>query len=66
MGFDLYGEMPQMNKDTKEYKTYHKYVDMNFSDKQKIFEEKPELQDKYYEEMGQYEEDNPGFCVCKL
>ena len=61
MGFDLYGEMPKMNKKETEYSTYSKYVDMDFSKKQDLFKENPEIQDKYYEEMNQYEEDNPGY-----
>ena len=60
MGFDLHGEDPKINKGFDEYPVYGKYNFMPWGDKEKDFKENPELQELYFKEMDQYEEDNPG------
>tara|TARA_R100000808_G_C2149807_1_gene158345 strand:- start:1201 stop:1698 length:498 start_codon:yes stop_codon:yes gene_type:complete len=59
MGMDLYGNNPKENKKLSEYPVYGKYRDMNFKVKWEELKEK-ELESKYFDEMGQYEEENPG------
>ena len=60
MGFDLYGENPKQRANIDKFPTYSKYVDMNFSEKLEKFEKDEKLQTKYYNEMSEYEEANPG------
>ena len=60
MGMDVYGNDPKQHKELSEYPVYSKYKDMNFKVKWEELKEK-KLEDKYFDEMGQYEEDNPGY-----
>ena len=62
MGFDLYGMNPAMrNIDEDKYPVYNKYVGMDFTERQEIFDNaKEDLQKEYYEEMTAREAENPG------
>ena len=60
MGFDLYGLAPKMNKDIKKFPTYHKYKDMDWIKKDKVFNDDEKLRKKYWEEHDDFEESNPG------
>jgi len=61
MGFDLYGENPIQKTSVKKFPVYAKYVDMDFTEKQKEFNKDEKLQSTYYNQLGEYEEANPGF-----
>ena len=60
MGFDVYGLSPKMNKDIKKFPIYHKYKDMDWKDKQEVFDRNEKLHDKYWEEHDEFEKSNPG------
>ena len=60
MGMDVYGNNPKQHKELGEYPVYNKYKDMNFKVKWEALKDK-KLEDKYFDEMGQYEDDNPGY-----
>ena len=61
MGFDIHGMNPvqRVFKEEK-YPIYNKYSDMDFAERQKIFNDNEELQSKYFEEMQKREDENPG------
>ena len=44
MGFDLYGENPKQRKTTDKFPVYGKYVDMDFPEKQKVFDKDEAIQ----------------------
>ena len=61
MGCDLYGENPKMNSKPGDFPVYSKYIEMDWNKKEEDFNKDSKLQDKYFEEMSEYEEANPGF-----
>ena len=61
MGFDVYGMNPAMREiDESIYPTFNKYNPMEFSDRMEIFKKEEGLEDKFYREMNEREEENPG------
>ena len=61
MGFDIHGVNPVMRTiDEGKYKTFNKYNSMDFADRMEIFNDKEGLQSKFYSEMQQREDENPG------
>ena len=61
MGFDVYGMNPVERVFEKEkYPTLNKYCDLEFGERQKLFKKNEGLESKYYDEMNQREEENPG------
>ena len=60
MGFDLNGVNPKMNMKPEELPVYNKYINMDWADKMKALDKDEELSAKYWEELGKYEEANPG------
>ena len=61
MGFDIYGMNPAMREiDESVYPTFNKYNPMEYSDRMEIFKKEEGLEDKFYREMNESEEENPG------
>ena len=61
MGFDIHGVNPVMRAiDESKYKTFNKYNPMGFADRMEIFNDKEGLEKKFYTEMSEREEENPG------
>ena len=61
MGFDVYGMNPAMREiDESKYPTFNKYNPMDFADRMEIFNDKEGLEDKFYDEMRERENENPG------
>ena len=60
MGMDVYGNNPKQNKDESNYPVFGKYREMNFKVKWEELKKK-KLEEKYWDECGQYEDDNPGY-----
>ena len=61
MGMDVYGKNPTQNKEKKDFPTYYKYDAMEFSKKWKELDKDEKMKDKYFAELHEYEEANPGF-----
>ena len=60
MGMDLYGLMPEHNKDINDFPTYNKYKDADWKDKEAIFKKDEKLREKYWKEQDDFQEANPG------
>ena len=60
MGFDLSGVNPKMNMKQEELPIYHKYDNMDWSDKMKALDNDEELSNQYWNEYEKYQEANPG------
>ena len=61
MGFDVYGMNPVMREiDESKYALYNKYNPMEFADRMKVFKDEEGLEKKFYSEMNEREEENPG------
>ena len=60
MGFDIHGLNPRVNTEAEDYPTYNKFDKMSFKEKWKILEADKELQTKYWDELSEFEKDNPG------
>tara|TARA_R100000808_G_scaffold22392_1_gene48695 strand:+ start:1241 stop:1798 length:558 start_codon:yes stop_codon:yes gene_type:complete len=61
MGYDVYGLNPAMREiDENKYKTYNKYKDMEYVERQKLFDGEQDLQRTYYDECWAREAENPG------
>ena len=61
MGFDVYGMNPAMREiDESKYPTFNKYNPMEFADRMKVFKDEEGLEKKFYSEMNEREEENPG------
>ena len=60
MGFDLSGVNPKMNMKQEELPVYHKYDNMDWSDKMKALDNDEELSNQYWKEYDEYQEANPG------
>ena len=61
MGMDIYGKNPKQNKPLSEFPIYHKFKDMDFNDKWKELDKDEKLKEKYWKEMGDYEDVNVGY-----
>ena len=60
MGFDLSGVNPKMNMKPEELPVYHKYNNMDWSDKMKALDNDEKLSNQYWKEYEEYQEANPG------
>jgi len=60
MGFDLSGLNPKMNMKPEELPVYNKYNSMDFREKWKALDKDKKMSEQYFEELGTYEEANPG------
>lgn len=61
MGFDIHGMNPvERVFEEEKYPTYNKYSNMDFAERQEIFNDNEGLQSKYFDEMTQRENENPG------
>ena len=60
MGFDLSGVNPKMNMKQEELPVYHKYDNMDWSDKMKALDNDEKLSNQYWKEYEEYQEANPG------
>ena len=60
MGFDLSGVNPKMNMKQEELPVYHKYNNMDWSDKMKVLDNDEKLSNQYWKEYEEYQEANPG------
>ena len=60
MGMDVYGLAPQVNKECKKFPTYDKYKDMDWKEKEAMFNDDEKLRAKYWKEYDNYESANPG------
>ena len=60
MGYDLYGMDPVVHKSIEEYPVLDKYQDMDWKEKDKIFDSDKKLQDKYWEEYDAKQKENAG------
>ena len=61
MGMDVYGKNPTQNAKKEDYPTYYKYDAMKFSKKWELLDKDEKLKDKYFADLHEYEEANPGF-----
>ena len=61
MGMDVYGINPKENRKSEEFPTYHKFNSMDFGDKWKELDKSDKLKDKYFKELDEYENANPGY-----
>ena len=59
MGMDVHGLNPKINKD--DFPVFHKFNNMEFKEKWKELDNNDSLRDKYFDEMRDYEESNPGY-----
>ena len=60
MGYDLYGMDPVVHKSIEEYPVLDKYQDMDWKEKDKIFDSDKKLRDKYWEEYDAKQNENAG------
>ena len=61
MGFDIYGVNPVMHEVNEDkYPIFNEYDSMDWKEKHKIFDKDKELSDKYWKELNEREEENPG------
>ncbi len=60
MGMDVHGLMPKQNIKRSEFTTYNRWVDEDWSDKIKAFDDDSELQQKYWDEEDKYQSVNVG------
>ena len=59
MGMDVHGLNPKINKD--DFPVFNKFNNMEFKEKWKELDSNDSLRDKYFDEMRDYEESNPGY-----
>ena len=59
MGMDVHGLNPKINSD--DFPVFHKFNNMEFKEKWKELDSNDSLRDKYFDEMRDYEESNPGY-----
>ena len=61
MGFDIHGVNPvERVFEEEKYPTFNKYNDMEWNERQKLFNKDEELQTQFYNEMTARENENPG------
>ena len=61
MGFDIHGMDPVMRQpDPDKYPTYEKYHDMEWGKRQELFDKEDNLENQFYQEMRDRENENPG------
>ena len=60
MGMDVYGKNPKQNKKLSDFPVYNKFQSMEFNKKWKELEKDEKTKEKYWKEMDDYEDVNPG------
>jgi len=60
MGMDVHGLMPKQNIEKESLPIYSRWINENWSDRLKAFEEDTNLQEKYWAEENEYQSKNKG------